>query len=105
RFFSNMPSDSGMSFVLVQHLSPDHESALAELIGRVTAMRVVEAKDNTSGAANSVYIIPPDATLTLKARRLRVSKPAPPRERRRPIDTLFSLLSEVAGETARSIVV
>src|SRR4029078_2214815 len=34
-FFSKMPSDSGMAFVLVQHLSPDHKSALAELIGRV----------------------------------------------------------------------
>jgi len=64
--FSNMPPDSGMTFVLVQHLSPDHKSMLADLLGKTTAMRVIEAENNTPVAANTVYVIPPDATLTLK---------------------------------------
>lgn len=103
-FFSNMPPDSGMAFVLVQHLSPEHKSMLADLVGKATPMPVLEAEDNTPIAANTVYVIPPDATLTLKERRLRVSKPAPPRERRRPIDTFFSSLAEDQGENAICIV-
>ena len=103
-FFANMPPDSGMTFVLVQHLSPEHKSMLADLIGRVTTMPVVEAENNMSIASNTVYVIPPDATLTLKQRKLQVSRPAPPRERRRPIDTFFSSLAEEYGEKAICIV-
>ena len=44
-FFSCMPADSGMAFVLVQHLAPDHKSMLAELLGKATTMKVVEATD------------------------------------------------------------
>jgi two-component system CheB/CheR fusion protein len=99
-----MPPDSGMAFVLVQHLSPDHKSMLADLVGKITPMPVLEAEDNTPIAANTVYVIPPDATLTLKGHSLRVSKPAPPRERRRPIDTFFSSLAEEQGENAVCIV-
>lgn len=103
-FFANMPPDSGMPFVLVQHLSPDHKSMLADLVGRTTTMPVVEAENNMPIASNTVYVIPPDATLTLKRRSLQVSRPAPPRERRRPIDTFFSSLAEEHGENAICIV-
>lgn len=103
-FFANMRPDSGMAFVLVQHLSPDHKSMLADLISRSTTMPVVEAENNMPIASNSVYVIPPDATLTLKQRSLHVSRPAPPRERRRPIDTFFSSLAEEHGENAVCIV-
>jgi two-component system, chemotaxis family, CheB/CheR fusion protein len=54
-FFSNMPPDSGMTFVLVQHLAPDHKSLLADLIGKVTAMPVIEAENETAVAPNTVY--------------------------------------------------
>ena len=87
--FTSMPPDSGMAFIVVQHLSPDHKSMLAELLGRVTPMEVVEAVHDARVEPNSVYVIPPDATLTVKEGRLRVSRPAPPREHRRPIDTFF----------------
>ena len=103
-FFANMPPDSGMAFVLVQHLSPDHKSMLADLVGRATMMPVVEAENNMPIASNTVHVIPPDATLTLKQRSLHVSRPAPPRERRRPIDTFFSSLAEEHGENAVCII-
>jgi two-component system, chemotaxis family, CheB/CheR fusion protein len=93
-----------MAFVLVQHLAPDHKSMLAALLGKMTAMPVTEAEDGMSVVANSVYVIPPDATLTYKEGLLRVSRPAPPRERRRPIDTFFSSLAEDQGENAVCIV-
>jgi two-component system, chemotaxis family, CheB/CheR fusion protein len=103
-FFANMPPDSGMAFVLVQHLSPDHKSMLANLIGRATTMPVLEAENNMPIASNTVYVIPPDATLTLNQRSLHVTRPAPPRERRRPIDAFFSSLAEQHGENAICIV-
>jgi len=103
-FFSAMPADSGMAFVLVQHLSPDHHSMLAEILGKVTAMMVVEAEDGMPVDADRVYVIPPDATLALKGRSLQVSRPAPPRESRRPIDTFFCSLAEDQGDNAICIV-
>jgi chemotaxis response regulator CheB len=53
--FSNMPPDSGVTFVLVQHLAPDHKSLLAALIGKVTAMPVIEAENDTAeGGSRSI---------------------------------------------------
>jgi two-component system, chemotaxis family, CheB/CheR fusion protein len=103
-FFENMPADSGMAFVLVQHLSPDHKSALADILSKAAAMPVVEAEDGASVTGNHVYVIPPDATLTIKNHKLRVVRPAPPRERRKPIDTFFDSLAEDQGENAVCII-
>jgi two-component system, chemotaxis family, CheB/CheR fusion protein len=103
-FFENLPPDTGMAFVLVQHLAPAHKSMLADLLGKMTVMPVLEAEDGMPAEANKVYVIPPDATLIFKDRTLRVTRPAPPRERRRPIDTFFSTLAEDQGENAVCIV-
>ncbi len=103
-FFSHMPAHTGMAFVLVQHLAPDHPSILADLIRRQTPMTVVEGSDRMQVAENSVFVIPPNATLTIKDRVLRVSRPAPPRESRRPIDTFFAALAEDQKECAVCIV-
>src|SRR5690242_3531213 len=56
-----LPADTGMAFVLIQHLSPDHESMLARLLSRETAMPVSEVEDGTVLAPNQVYVIPPNA--------------------------------------------
>src|SRR5262245_57176355 len=60
RCFDAMPGDSGLAFVIVLHLDPTHESALASIIGRHTGMPVVEIADGMSIEANSVYVIAPD---------------------------------------------
>lgn len=104
RFFTAMPADTGMAFVLVQHLSPDHKSMLAELLGRSTAMQVVEAADGVRVKPDHVFVIPPDATMTIAKGRLRIVRPAPPRERRRPIDAFFLSLAEDRGEDAIGII-
>jgi two-component system CheB/CheR fusion protein len=103
-FFANMPANSGMAFVLVQHLDPHHKSMLVDLLGRHTAMGVVEAADGMRVAANRIFIIPPNATLTITAGTLRVVTPAPAREHRRPIDTFFASLAEDQRERAVCIV-
>ena len=54
-FFANMPADSGMAFVLVQHLDPNRESMLVELLGRATAMIVAEAEDRMRVVANRIF--------------------------------------------------
>ena len=64
-FFQHMPDDAGMAFAVVMHLAPDRASALAEILGRHTRMAVEQAQDNTKVLPNHVYIIPPNATLTI----------------------------------------
>ncbi|MBD8882328.1 PAS domain-containing protein [Rhodanobacter sp. 7MK24] len=108
-FFSNLHTDVGASkggfaYVLVQHLSPEHVSLLAELVGRATTMPVTEATDGERVAPDHVYVIPPNATLTIADGVLKVSKPAPPRQDRWPINTFFASLAEDLGDCAVSIV-
>ena len=97
-FFEHMPEDSGMAFVLVQHLAPDAHSMLAALVGRTTRMVVSVAADGEPVCPNRVYVIPPDATLTVLDGVLQVHTPAPPRQHRWPIDTFFCSLAEDQGE-------
>lgn len=103
-FFSAMPADSGMAFVLVQHLSPDHKSMLAPLLDKTTAMDVIEATDSVQVKPNCVFVIPPDSTMTMNEGRLKIVRPAPPRNQRRPIDTFFQSLAEDQGENAICII-
>lgn len=103
-FFANMPIDSGMAFVLVQHLDPQHRSMLVELLSSATAMPVVEATDGLRVAADHVYVIPPNATLRIAEGKLHVLKPAPAREHRRPVDTFFMSLAEDQEENAVCVI-
>lgn len=103
-FFDNMPANTGIAFVLVQHLDPNHPSMLPELLQPHTAMPVTVARDRARVVANHVFIIPPNATLTMEGDVLRVTTPAPPREYRRPIDTLFASLAENQEDCAVGIV-
>ena len=103
-FFSHMPASEDFAFVLIQHLSPEHVSALAEIVSRSTSMEVVEAVDGQRVLAKHVYVIPPDATLTIVNGELQVSTPAPPRPQRWPINTFFTSLAEDQGDCAVCIV-
>lgn len=103
-FFSAMPTDTGMAFVLVQHLSPDHKSMLAELVGKSTSMDVIEAVDGAAVKPNCVFVIPPDSTMTISGGCLKIVRPAPPRDKRRPIDTFFQSLAEDQGGNAVCII-
>src|SRR5258708_12642185 len=93
-FFQHMPADAGIAFAVVMHLAPDHESALAQLLARHTRMSVEQVRDNTRVVPNRVYIIPPNATLTIKDCVLQVAPPSEPRGHRMPIDSLFLSLAE-----------
>jgi two-component system, chemotaxis family, CheB/CheR fusion protein len=103
-FLANTPADTGMAFVLVQHLDPHHKSLLVELLGAGAAIPVIEATNGMAIRKNCVFVIPPDATLTIKDGILSVVSPAPPRELRRPIDTFLSSLAEDCGDKAVGII-
>src|SRR4030095_2308791 len=66
----HLPVDTGMGFVLVQHLDPQHESALPQLLARATRLPVQEVKDNARIAPNRVYVISPNTSLTIAQGRL-----------------------------------
>jgi two-component system CheB/CheR fusion protein len=97
-FFSALPQagDSDMAFVLVQHLSPDHKSALVELIKRYTRMRVLEAADGLRVEPNCTYIIPPGHDLTLADGALHLTEHA--KARTRPHLTIDHFFSSLAAE-------
>ena len=79
KLFGAMPVDSGMAFVLIPHLDPTHESLMVELLAKQTAMPVTEARDGMPVRPNHVYVIPPNADLTIENRVLHVVPPPPRR--------------------------
>jgi len=105
-FFSAMPAsvDAGMAFVLVQHLAPDHESILTELIRRYTRMQVFEVEDGVAVQPNSTYIIPPGRNMAVLNGTLQLLEPTAPRGQRMPIDFFFRSLAQDQRERAIGVV-
>lgn len=104
RFFSSLPPEPGMAFVLVQHLDPNHDSIMPELLAKSTSMPVRSVVDETPVQPDHVYVIPPNATLTIEAAVLRVQTPLEARGHRTPIDNFFRSLAEDQGEVAVCII-
>jgi PAS domain S-box-containing protein len=102
--FSCMPADSGMAFVLVQHLDPRHETLMPELLARHTSMPVQLVTEDTTVRTDHIYVTPPDTTVTIDDCVLRVSRPERARGRRTPIDSFFRSLAEDQGDDAVAIV-
>ena len=99
-FFDRMPADAGIAFVIIQHLAPDHPTALPQILARHTAMSVEEAKNHTQIEPDHVYVIPPNATLTIENGALRVTPAAEARGVRTPIDAFFGSLADDRSENA-----
>jgi two-component system CheB/CheR fusion protein len=94
RLLEALPRDTGMAFVIVQHLSPAHESMLTEILGRTTAMPVSEAENDTPVAANHVYVIPPNRTLGFAGGMLKLTPRTESRGQARPIDDFMRSLAD-----------
>ena len=104
QFFRHIPADTGMAFVLVSHLDPDHASMLTEILQRTTSMPVTEALDQIQVLPNSVYAIPPNRDLSIFHGKLQLSAPDMPRGQRMVIDVFFRSLAEDQGENAIGII-
>ncbi len=103
-FFANMPADSGMAFVLVQHLDPNFASSLVAIVGGYTTMPVHLAEDGATIDPNRVYVIPPDAILTVSGGILHLTRPAPLVARRTSINTFLASLARDQAESAVGII-
>ena len=104
-FFRHIPVDTGMAFVVVQHLSPDYPSLMHELLGRYTQLPIQRVTDAMPVEANNVYLIPARMTMTIQGGVLQLS----PQDREgdqppMPIDAFFNALAADAGERAAAVV-
>ena len=104
RLLKRLPADTGMAFVLVQHLDPDHASALTQILARATAMPVVEVTNDLRVLANHVYVIPPNATLGLVRGVLKLRPRATGRLAPRSIDSFFETLAQDRHERAIGVI-
>lgn len=94
QFLSHVPPNSGMAFVIVQHLDPDRAGMLAELLQRQTPMTTVEAQDQVPVEPDHVYVIPPGRDLSLLHGVLYLLEPTEPRGLRLPINSFFKSLAD-----------
>lgn len=103
-FFSKMPVDSGMAFVVIQHLDPTHVGIMPELLQRITKMKVMQATDRLIVKPNNVYVIPPNKSLSLLHGALHLFDPVESRGLRLPIDIFFRSLADDQQENSIGII-
>ncbi len=104
QFFTHMPAESGVAFVLIPHLDPGHKGMMPELLGRCTTMKVVEAEDGMLVRANQIHIIPPNRDMTILHGVLHLHEPASPRGARAPIDLFLRHLAEDQEERGIAVI-
>ena len=102
-FFVNMPVDSGLAFVVIQHLSPDYKSLMVELLGKRTEIPVNRASDGMQVEPNNIYIIPPRKNITIFHRKLYLSDRGD-EHLHLPIDIFLNSLAEDVGDKAVGVI-
>lgn len=102
--FDNMPEDTNFSFVIVQHLSPDHKSLMGELLAKHTKMRIMEAEDNMVVKPNCVYLIPSRKIMTLANGTLKLQDKERFQVPNNAIDTFFTSLAKERGRNSVGII-
>jgi two-component system, chemotaxis family, CheB/CheR fusion protein len=99
-----LPINTGMAFVLVQHLDPTHESALTQLLARATKMPVVEAKHNQRLEPNCIHVIPPNKIIAVEKKQLKLYPRTDGKYDRMPVDYFLQSLADEEGTRAVGIV-
>lgn len=100
---SALPSDTGLAFVLIQHLEPSHESDLAEILGRTTDMPVHQVEEGMCVEPNNVYVIPPNTEMRLENDAFDLA-PRPPGVPSLSVDILLTSLAEQYGSGSIGVV-
>jgi len=103
-FFDNMPSNGSLSFVIIQHLSPDYKSLLVELVSKHTNMHVLEARHGVRAEKNCVYVIPNNKLLTISEGVLHLSEKKLDKAPNTAIDTFLRTLAKDQGTKAIAII-
>src|SRR4051812_2437021 len=99
-----LPADTGMAFILIQHLDPAHSSFLGQALARTTSMKVLEVVSGVLVAPNHVYVIPSNADVALAGDVLKLVERCPPPEPHLPIDSFFRSLALERGSQAIGVV-
>jgi two-component system CheB/CheR fusion protein len=103
-FLAHTPAATGMAYVVVQHLDPTQKDMLPELLRRITPMPVHQARHGMRIRMNCVYVIPPNAELSVVNDTLKLALPSEPRGMRLPVNVLFASLASSRGERAIGVV-
>ncbi|HTB60403.1 MAG TPA: chemotaxis protein CheB, partial [Polyangia bacterium] len=104
RFFDNLPKETGLAFVIVQHLSPDFKSMMDELLARHTELPIHLVENGMPVEAEHVYLIPPKNEMIISGGRLLLSEQERHQERTLPIDIFFRSLAQDCGPRAVAVV-
>src|SRR3954467_3603805 len=104
QFFTDMDPESGLAFVVVMHLSPEHESQLANVIQQKTRMPVTQVTEPVHVRPNHVYVIPPNHQLTFNDSMLDIVPPQQGLGRRVTIDLFFRTLAQAYGQRAVCVI-
>jgi two-component system CheB/CheR fusion protein len=103
-FFAQMPSDAGLAFVVVQHLSPDFKSLMDELLSRRTEIAIHRVEDGMLVERDAIYLIPPKKEMIIAGGRLLLTDKDPATGLSLPIDTFFRSLAQDFGDRAVGVV-
>ncbi|MDP3877445.1 MAG: chemotaxis protein CheB [Methylobacter sp.] len=103
QFFSHMPDNLGIAFIVIQHLDPNHKGIMPELLQRTTAMTVLQAQNRMTIKPDCIYVNPPNKELSIRHGTLYLLDPVAPRGLRLPIDSFFNSLAEDRHEQSIGI--
>ena len=104
KLLAALPADTGIAFVLIQHLDPDHKSMLVELLTRDTAMKVIQAADGIAIERNCLYVIPPHAYLSVHSGSFSLSEPRARHGAAHAVRFFLQSLAREYGERAACVV-
>ena len=104
RLFHKMPADSGMAFVVVQHLSPDFDSVMDELLARHTEIPIHTVEDGMLLSRDAIYLIPPKKEVIISGEKLLLAERDLGESLSLPINTFFRSLAQEAGSRAIGII-
>jgi two-component system, chemotaxis family, CheB/CheR fusion protein len=104
KMFARVPADSGAAYIVVLHLSPDYESHLAQVLQATTPVPVIRVADRTRLRANAIYVVPPNASLTVEAGDVVLAPITTSEQRHAPVDILFRSLAVAFGPLGAAVV-
>ncbi|HVG17298.1 MAG TPA: chemotaxis protein CheB, partial [Chitinophagaceae bacterium] len=103
-FFQHVPGNSGIAYVVILHLSPDHDSKLAEVLQIVSQIPVQQVKEKTKIERDNIYVVPPNQHLNIQDGFIAPSPNLLMEERRAPVDIFFRNLADTHGSRAVCVV-
>ena len=103
-FVANLPQGTHCSYIIAQHMSPNHRSMMVDILSRETVSPVEEAKDGEKPKPGTIYVIPPGYNLSLRHGTFKLHTPSPEISPKPSINLLFQSLAEELDERAIGIV-